>query len=193
MYKMSEIKKIAITGTIGSGKTEACNYLKTKGYKVLSCDEINSTLLRNGNKGYDEVSKVFKESVVDKQIDKKILADIVFKDADKLNTLNSIMHPLILEEILNNKSVPLIVEVPLLFECAWDKYFDCNLLLVCDDKLALNRLLDRGIDQVEASRRIKYQMSVEEKIKRADKIIYNNGSLQDMYIELDKFIKDILC
>ena len=192
---MSEIKvmKIAITGTIGSGKSTVCEYLCTKGYDVFNCDKQNSILLQYPNEGYMKVKEAFQECVKDNELDKKLLASIVFNDKDKKDLLESIMHPLILKEMNKRTDNPLICEVPLLFEADWDKYFDVNVLVISDIDIIRNRLRLRGMEEDDIESRLKNQMSVEEKIKRADKIIYNNGSLTDLYIGTDRMLQQVLC
>ena len=103
------------------------------------------------------------------------------------------MHPLILEKLLKRKDNPLFAEVPLLFEVNWDKYFDCNVLIVTDEKILKERLINRGLDIIDIENRLKNQMSVKEKIKRADKIIYNNGSLAMLYSYIDEWLDSIIC
>ena len=70
--------------------------------------------------------------------------------------------------------------------------FDHNILIVSDKDIIVNRLLDRGLDIQDINQRLNNQMSIEEKIKRADKIIYNNGSLSDLYNVVDEVLKQIL-
>ena len=103
------------------------------------------------------------------------------------------MHPLILKRLFERKDDPLFAEVPLLFEAGWEKYFDTSLLVVTDEDLLIERLILRGLSKEEAAARLKSQMSVTEKIKRADKIIYNNGSLDDLYRLVDDWLEEILC
>ncbi len=185
--------KIAISGSIGSGKSMACEYLRSKGFDVFDCDRENSILLQKGQEGYKQVKEAFPEAFADNELDKKILSDLVFSDDKKRKKLEEIMHPLILKKMMERKDDPLFAEVPLLFESGWEKYFDRNLLIVVDEKIAIERLIERGLDKKEAKRRLKAQMSVVEKIKRADKIIYNNDSLSDLYRQIDEWLKEILC
>ena len=183
--------KIAISGTIGSGKSEFCNYLRRKGYDVFDCDKENRKLLYKGHKGYRRVVKTFPEAVTEKGLDKSRLSKIVFSDEKKRLLLESIMHPLILDELNKREDDHLFAEVPLLFEVNWDVYFDLNVLIVSDRKIVEKRLLERGLDQSQIDKRIAAQMSVEEKIKRADKIIYNNGSLADLYKAADELLGQV--
>ena len=188
-----EINRIAITGTIGSGKSVVCEYLRNKGYDVFDCDKENARLLEKGNEGYNAIKKVFPECFKKDKLDKKMLSDIVFNDEEKKKILEMIMHPLILNSLNKRKDYPLFAEVPLLFEVDWDRYFDSNLLIVTDMDIVVDRLLERGMDKDDIESRLKNQMPVEEKIKRADKIIYNNGSLAMLYEYIDKWLEDILC
>ena len=184
--------KIGISGTIGSGKSEFCNYLRSLGYDVFDCDEVNRKLLEEDNIGYIEVCKAFPEAVIDDKLDKTKLSEIVFSDEKERLRLESIMHPLILNEMMKREDDPLFAEVPLLFECDWDRYFDMNVLVVSDRDIIIDRLLHRGLTMKDIEGRMAAQMSVEEKINRADKIIYNNGSLNDMYDNIDYLLSEIL-
>jgi formamidopyrimidine-DNA glycosylase len=191
--KRKKQKRIAITGTIGSGKSEAARYLREKGYPVFDCDAENRDLLEKGNAGYEAVKDAFPECITDGQLDKKALSALVFNDPSQKKKLESIMHPLILERLNERKEELLFAEVPLLFEAKWDRYFDQNLLVVTDRKILLERLKDRGMSRSEALRRLKKQMPVSEKKKRADKIIYNNGSLQQLHDSLEEWLKEVRC
>ena len=150
-------------------------------------------MLEKGNAGYEAVKKAFPECISDGELDKKALSALVFSDASRRKELESIMHPLILERLKERKDELLFAEVPLLFEAGWDRYFDQNLLVVTDQKILLERLKDRGMSKAEAMRRLKKQMPVSEKKKRANKIIYNNGSLQQLYDSLEEWLKEIRC
>ena len=183
--------KIAITGTIGSGKSTVCEYIRSKGYDVFDCDLENAKLLLKDNEGYLKVKELFPECIVNDEIDKKILSEIIFSSIDKKELLESIMHPLILKQLNLRKDNPLFAEVPLLFEASWDKYFDKNILVVTNMDLVVGRLLEKGLLLDDINSRIKNQMSIEEKIKRADKIIYNNGSLNDLYLVIDEVLKEL--
>lgn len=184
--------KIAITGTIGSGKTEVSIYLRNKGYFVFDCDAYNAYLLEKDNIGYFLVKEEFPECFINDELDKKKLADIIFNDEKRKKVLEDIMHPLILDAMNSYEdSDPFFCEVPLLFETNWDRYFDKSLLVIADEKDVLDRLINKGYDIESAKQRISSQMSVIEKSKRATQIIYNNGSLDDLHIMIDEWLKTI--
>ena len=100
------------------------------------------------------------------------------------------MHPLIIKEMLRQiKETDFIIgEVPLLFAQNLEKYFDVSILVVCDEPAAIERLRNRGCKESQAKERIRNQLSVSEKKQRADEIIYNNRSLEDLYLQVDKVI-----
>ena len=185
--------KIAVSGSIGSGKSTVAAYIREKGYDVFDCDEVNRKLLEKGEEGYREVQKAFPMCFDEESLNKEKLSAIVFADEEKKKQLEAIMHPLILKRLFERKDDPLLAEVPLLFEAGWEKYFDTSLLVVTDEDLLIERLILRGLSKEEAAARLKSQMSVAEKIKRADKIIYNNGSLDDLYRLVDDWLEEILC
>lgn len=187
---MSKQIKIAITGTIGSGKSEVSNYLRDKGYFVFDCDEENRKLLNKGELGYIKVKETFPECFINDDLDKAKLANLVFTDIHAKERLESIMHPLILERLNQCQNDVLFAEVPLLFEVNWDKYFDYSILVISDGNIVLKRLVDRGLDPIDAKNRINNQMSVDDKKTRTNQIIYNNGSLADLHNNIDNWLKE---
>lgn len=184
--------RIAVTGTIGSGKSAVCAYLREKGYDVFDCDAVNRELLEPGNDGYKAVRKVFPECFHDEELDKKALSQEVFQDPEKRLILESLLHPLILKELKEREDDPLFAEVPLLFEAGWDRYFDLKILVVSDDETVCERLRQRGLSEDEIRGRLNAQMPAAEKMKRADKIIYNNDSLSALYRVIDELLEEIL-
>ena len=184
--------KIAISGSIGSGKTTVCEYLKEKGYDVFDCDEVNRNLLEEGNEGWIRVCEAFPECVEEGKLDKKKLSSLIFSDEENRKKLEGIMHPLILKKLMEREDDPLFAEVPLLFEVGWDQYFDSTLLVVTDLDLLIERMKERGYTKEETLSRLSQQMDVTEKIKRADKIIYNNGSLDDLCAATQQWLNEIL-
>ena len=182
--------KIAITGTIGSGKTTVCDYIRSKGYDVFDCDKCNSELLYKGNLGYLAVKKTFSQVFDGEELNKAKLAEIVFKNDSAKQELEGIMHPLIYNKMafeMINKDL-FIAEVPLLFEANWDVYFDLIILVVSDYDLALKRLVNRGLTYEDAKSRLDNQLKVEDKLKRSDEIIYNNGDLSALFVQVDKLL-----
>lgn len=181
--------RIGITGTIGSGKSEVTNYLRSKGFEVFNCDETNAIILEN--RSFELLSNDFSDCFENRMLNKKRLADVIFSDSKRRKKLESILHPIILNELLAINNELVFAEVPLLYEVGWDKYFDEVVLVVSDESIALKRLEARGVDYNESKKRILSQLPVEEKIKKATFIIYNNGSLDELHSSIDKYLESI--
>ena len=183
--------KIAITGTIGSGKSTVSDYIRKKGYEVFDCDKVNANLLEKGNLGYVAVKYAFPDVFDGDNLNKSKLANIVFNSNSSKALLEDILHPLILSKMnrVSKNTDIFFAEVPLLFEKNWDKYFDVNILVSTNDEIALKRLVDRGLNLKDARNRLKNQYSNEDKALRANEIIYNNGSLDSLYKEIDTILE----
>lgn len=176
------MKKIGLSGVMGAGKSSVSTILKEMGILVLDCDQINAELLKPYAAGYQQVVKKFHPILNEKQeIDHALLSKEVFADESKRKELEAIMHPLIkqqIEYIFESSDVDLIVvEVPLLFEIGWESFFDEIWCVICEEELLLKRLKEgRNISKEEALRRLKYQMSQDEKMIRSNVILTNNGT-----------------
>lgn len=182
--------RIAITGTIGSGKSLVGEYLQSKDFYVFDCDKYNKYLIENDKDVFNSIFNEFPECIDHLAINKKKLADIVFKDKNKREILENILHPLILAKLIeeSKKHDLFFAEVPLLFEKNMQKNFDLSILIVSNEKISRLRLAEKGYSQEEIDNRQLSQLPVQEKIKKADEIIYNNGSCRDLFKEIDKLL-----
>ena len=127
---------------------------------------------------------------------RKKLKEIVFADKDKLKKLNAIIHPKVIDfyrELKEkNTDETIIFDVPLLFESGIDKFCDKILVVISDYDVQLNRIIERdNIDKELASKIIKSQISNEERIKKADIVIENNTSLEELYEKVERFCEKI--
>lgn len=180
------VKKIAITGTIASGKSTFCNIIRQMGYPVFDSDNYAKLVYHKNNPIYDEIVKLFKEEILDenREINLKIVAKIIFENEYKRKELEKLIHPFVLNGINNmiEKSNDFFfAEVPLLFESGFDKYFDEIILVTCDKEIALERCIkDRGYTKEEALSRLNSQIDAKYKIERADYVVYNNGTISDL-------------
>ena len=178
---------IGLTGSFGSGKSTAASMLKKYGAKIIDADAIMRSLIEPKRKSIKKVAKVFGRAILpaSSQINRVALAKIVFKDPRELKKLTDILYPVGLKEvkkqIIKYKNSKLIVlDVPLLFEAGWDKLTDINIVVRSSQNLQLKRLIKRtGLTKANILKRIKSQMSINEKIQRADMVIDNRGSLEN--------------
>lgn len=182
---------LGITGGIGTGKSTVLKMFAGLGAETLSADDIAREVLAKDSPAYYDTVEHFGKSILtpDTEIDRRALAEIIFHDPDARKTLESITHPRIITETQNrinrfrlNPPVPnavLAVEIPLLIECGLDDIVDEVLVVAAEQVTQLNRLISRsGLTDEEAVRRINAQMPIEQKISRADRVIWNDGSLQ---------------
>ena len=179
---------IGITGNIGSGKSVFCNFLTAKGLKVISADdianqhlddpEIKETLIKRYSTAVLSPSGNDKTNSI---INHKILADIVFGSDEETKFLNSLIHPLVLQDfqriVEQSQEEVLCFEVPLLFETNLQDCFDYIILISASLETRLNRLEKRGEDRIKAQQRMLYQIPDTEKRLLVDLVIENDGDL----------------
>ncbi len=191
------MKLIGLTGNIGSGKTTAASYLETKGYYVLSFDKLGKELLLPSNAVFQRLVATFGKEILTEagRIDRKKLAYIAFQNEEKYKLLNHITHKAITQRAQEQvariyetvKDAIVILDIPLLFESK--KYNTLNFIVFISSKEEIReeRLCSyRNFTVEEARMRMKKQMQEEEKIKRAQFVVYNNTTKEAMYLQLDK-------
>lgn len=166
--------KIAITGNIASGKSEAERILAKK-FPVYDTDKIAHDILGN--------------------VDRKKLGEQVFKNPEVKKKLEEYIHPKVKLEVLKifDKNYDVVfVSVPLLFETDFYKLFDKILFIACDDNIRLERLMKRNnFTKEEALLRINAQLPQDEKIKKSDFVIYNNSTVEDLEKSVLEFIRSV--
>ena len=167
--------KIAITGTIGSGKSTVLQILKEEGYPCLSADAINQQLLEDV-----QIQKHICDLLELASFSKENVRDAIFQNQDKKQRLEGLLHPLILDTILkceDYKENLQFVEVPLLFEVGWEQYFDYTVVVYCDEDVAKKRLVqNRGMSIEDVNQRLRAQMPTKLKVEKANFAICNNDS-----------------
>ena len=195
---------IGLTGGIGTGKSTVSQILQRKGYKVIDLDVISREVIKFP-KVVEKIVENFGREVLESDdfwkynISREKLGKIIFGNKKKRLILNSIMHPEILramrEKILEYKkeSKIVFVEIQLLFEVQWEKEFDYILLVSAEKDTQVKRILNRDRrSEEEALNIINSQMSLDEKKKRSDYIIENDGNIQDLERKIDEFLKKVV-
>lgn len=191
MPKMPAIK-IGVTGTIASGKSTVTKIL-AKDFPTISADDI--------------VHKLYEDKAVAKMINQELFAldsDIIdltmissqlFKDPLFKAKLEGIIHPLVRSELLafaSDKVGIVVLEIPLLFEAKMEDIVDYSILVMADEEIVIERLINkRGFKRSEALERIKNQLPVKEKMQKADYIIENNASYDDLVLSVKAVLKKI--
>jgi dephospho-CoA kinase len=186
-------KVVGITGGIATGKSTVLGMLADLGARTLSADDLAREVLAKGTPGYAETVERFGQAILapDGQIDRRALAGIVFADAEARQTLNDITHPRIIAAMRRridsfrahppDPNAVLAVEIPLLVECGLAGTVDEVLVVVAEPRTQVSRLTRRyGMTDEDARRRLAAQMPMECKIERADRVITNEGSSEDL-------------
>lgn len=185
---------IAITGCIGSGKSYIANIIQNNfGYDTFSCDTFTVNAYED-QQVKEKLDKHF-NCLVNGKVDKKIIKSQL--NDDSITILNSIIHPYVKDEILKVKKLYkdslAFIEVPLLFETNMNLLFDKTLVISVDDNLRHQRLKDRNLNNYQEMIKLeKYQLSNEEKVKRADYVLFSIYNELDNISQLSKIIEKIV-
>lgn len=179
---------VGLTGGIACGKSTVAKMFVKKGAHLIDFDGLAHEVQEPGKQAWKQVVDHFGEEIIrpDKKIDRVKLGDIVFADKEKLIELNNIVHPLVYQEWRSRlekigkkeKHAIVLSDVPLLFEGNMQHLFDLTLLVLIAPDEQVRRLMARnGVSKGEAEKRLKSQMPIREKIKLADIVIDNEGSI----------------
>lgn len=186
---------VAVTGGIGSGKSTVIGMIRKMGYPVFSADEISRTIYADPRL-QEKIERHFPECISEMGIDRAKLSGIVFSDKDRLEMLNSITHPAIMEnlflEMEKSTSVLVFAEVPLLFEEGYERRFDQVIVVLRDreSRIASVQVRD-GLSKEEVVARIKNQFDYEKNKIIAHTLIYNDGDLNALYQKVERAINEI--
>lgn len=191
------IRKVGLTGGIGSGKTLIAKVFEKLNIPVFYADTEAKILLNNDKEIQNELKTKFGEEIYDQgMLDKKKLASIIFHDQGKLQTVHHIVHPRVRKvftEWADQQDTPyVIMEAAILFESGGYKYMDDNILVYAPEELRIQRVTKRdNVTAADVKARMRHQQPDEEKINKADWILYNDGTrmLLPQIIELDKILK----
>lgn len=176
--------KVGITGGIGSGKTTVCKIFETLGIPVYYADDRAKALMVEDKNLTSDIKKIFGEEAYspDGSLNRKHIADIAFHNPLKLKELNAIVHPAVLEDgnrwHVEQKIAPYTLkEAALIFESDSYKHLDKIITVFAPQNVRLERVILRGgnLTKQDIEARMAKQLPEEEKMKRANFIIYNDG------------------
>lgn len=188
--------KFALCGNIASGKSTVQKLLENQGYRVLDTDKVAHELLTVNN---SELFLEFKKFDVfeNGEFSREKLGKLVFTNKEIKQKLENILHPQIREKIKeffeqNQNEKYLFVGIPLLFEANMTDLFDKIIFIYADVDIRLKRLLLRNGYSVEyAKARLNSQMRQEEKAQKSDYVINNNGSIEELNVNIIKLFEQI--
>lgn len=178
---------VGLTGGIASGKSTVSKYFQEFGAEVLDADLVAKELSET-KENIVKIIEIFGDEILDESgnISRQKMRERAFLDKDKLKKLNDLLHPQVIEVFKNKKENTkedeiVIFDIPLLFEAGMEKLCDTVVVVYVSKRVQIERMLKRdrhGIDLAE--RIIDSQMSMSEKIDKADIIINNNCTLEDL-------------
>ncbi|MCH7529260.1 MAG: dephospho-CoA kinase [Candidatus Marinimicrobia bacterium] len=194
--------RIGITGGLGSGKSEVTEFFKQKGARVFDADVEAKLILLRLEGVQKAVIAAFGETVLNEvgELDFQRLARHAFANSDRQRQLNEIMHPEVI--LAADKAMILaeqdgvamfILDAPLLFEAKLEEYLDLTVVVIADQQVRIKRALERGnLTEEDILRRIQLQMPDKEKLARADLVVTNNGTLEQLQAELEALYSNII-
>ncbi len=195
------MKLIGLTGNIASGKSKISEYLKSKGFKIIDADSIGKTVL-SFNDIKNKLVRTFGKNILenDGSIDRRELGKIVFSSKENLKKLNRITLPMLtklikrkINELKRKKVKYAVLDAAILIEANWHKLVDEVWVVYADPEIQLERLIKRENYSIEeAKNRINAQLSIEEKLKFADRVINNSYDWEKTKEQIDKILEEVL-
>ena len=179
---------IGITGGIASGKSTVTEFLRQQGYQVIDADQVVHELQEPDGRLYQALLSAFGSAILreDGRLDRPKLGAMIFGNPQLLEQSSQIQNQIIREELAGRRDMLaetediFFMDLPLLFELQYEDWFDQIWLVDVTEETQLSRLMTRNaLSQEEAEKRIAAQLSLQEKRKRSDVLIDNNGSLEE--------------
>lgn len=179
------VKKVALTGGIGSGKSYVCHLLEHRGIQVYDCDAAAKRLIRHSSELKKALQSLVGEDLyVGNQLQKRILAEYILENDNNAQRVNAIVHPAVAADF--NHSGYNWLESAIFFDSGFDSrvYIDKVVAVVAPEELRIERIMARdGIARSKALEWIHHQLSQEEIIRRSDFVIHNDG--RDLVEQID--------
>ena len=192
--------RVALTGGIASGKSHVLRSLARRGVPTIDADRLAHDVLAPSSPAVAAVRARFGKEVVDDQggVDRRALGSIVFSDPDARRALEEIVHTAVYEAIdrwfasLPAGTPSAVADIPLLYETGHDSEFDVVVVAACPPEEQLRRVMARDrLSNDEASARIASQWQLDEKVRRADHVIWTTGSVEETERQIDSVLEEI--
>ncbi len=188
---------IGLTGNIATGKSTVCSIMEQLGARVIDADNVAHAILKRGSAAWLGVVDAFGYEILqyDGHVDRRKLGAVVFNDATKLRTLERLTHPavgtelaLLVRDALNETDAGdqvLVVEAVKLYEAGMHEYMDALWVVTAPMEEQKRRLMqERGMSENEADARLRSQPALDDKVKRAQVVIDNGGSIEDTRVQV---------
>jgi dephospho-CoA kinase len=193
-------KLAGLTGGIATGKTTVANLFREKGIYIIDADLIAREVVKKGMPAWRMIKEEFGDEILreDGELDRKKLGSIVFSSKEKIQKLNSIVHPFVREKMMEeieraiSTEKNILLDIPLLFENGIHQWLRPVILVYAPLEVQIERLMKRdGLNREECEKRIRAQMSIEEKKKLADYIIDNSSDISKTKRQVEEVYEKI--
>lgn len=197
------LQSFSLTGSIATGKSSVAAMLEAMGAHIVDTDLIAREVVEPGRPALGEIQALFGKEAInpDGTLNRKWVRDRIIRDPEERNRLNAVTHPriqrIVMEEIERygglKDGMPLVVDVPLLYEIGWDRLFPRVILVYTPVHLQVRRLMDRdGLDRRTAELTVAAQMDIEEKKAKARFVIDNSGSRLETGRQVETIFPELL-
>jgi len=192
---------IGVTGIIGSGKSTVSRFLEEKGARVINTDVLARQLMEKSEPIRKRIQKDFGDESYTKQgrLNAQKIASMVFQNSEALSRLNAIVHPEVIRSVRDEVRRLaqadfhgiLIVDAPLIFETGLSGVMDEIVVVAASEEVCIKRVMKRsGLSAEEVRARMENQWPLEKKIVLADRVIWNDGSLEQLKEQVEKIYQE---
>jgi dephospho-CoA kinase len=190
---------VALTGNYGMGKSTVLSLFRKLGVSTLDTDSIVESLFKKKNI-LGKIRQLLGEKVFNENgsLNKRKVADIIFKSASLRRSLEDILHPFVFDKIksfidkMDVRDKILIIAVPLVYERGYENRFDRIIVVHTREEIAISRLGKKGVPRRNALLRLKAQLPIGEKKKKADFLIDNNSVIEETMMQVKMIYKNLL-
>lgn len=180
----------ALTGAIATGKSTVARVLQELGARIVDTDRIARQVVEPGSPALAAIAESFGTSVIkdDGSLNREAMRSLIIRDCRAKDRLNDITHPHVADRVITQVAghlksapvVPVIVDVPLLFEVGWDRYFAAIIVVYAPREIQIARLMARdALDRSTAEATVAAQMPIEDKRRRGTYLVDNSGTPEE--------------
>lgn len=187
---------VGITGGMAGGKSTVVRMLGEAGFHVVDADRVVADLYSPGGSGAQALKDLLGPEVLDPSgaVDKPKVAAAIFSNPDKRRAVEKAIHPLVhqrFREIAQTLSGVIVYEATLLVESGHSRGFDLTLSVEADEQIRLKRAVGRGMSESDARSRLKAQGDGEVRRRGVDRILWNDGSLEDLQARVGELVAEL--